>query len=52
MNANGNKYLKKRLMQRFSHSVNSDDKDDNIEYVPVGDQKVNLEFLELKKVIN
>jgi nitrite reductase (NADH) large subunit len=30
---------KPRLMQRFSHSVNSDDKDDNIEYVPVRDQK-------------
>jgi nitrite reductase (NADH) large subunit len=32
-------------MQRFSHFVNSDDKDDNIEYVPVRDKKCEiLEF--------
>ncbi|MGA9639016.1 nitrite reductase large subunit NirB [Flavobacterium sp.] len=29
---------KPRLMKRFSHFVNSDDKDDNIEYVPIRDQ--------------
>lgn len=31
---------KPRLMKRFSHFVNSDDKDDNIEYVPLRDQKM------------
>lgn len=30
---------KPRLMKRFSHFVNSDDKDDNIEYVPLREQK-------------
>ncbi|OOG75524.1 nitrite reductase large subunit NirB [Flavobacterium sp. A45] len=31
---------KPRLMKRFSHFVNSDEKDDNIEYVPLRDQKM------------
>ncbi|MFV5685487.1 nitrite reductase large subunit NirB [Flavobacterium sp. GB2R13] len=31
---------KPRLMKRFNHFVNSDDKDDNIEYVPLRDQKM------------
>ncbi|WP_348811614.1 nitrite reductase large subunit NirB [Flavobacterium maritimum] len=31
---------KPRLMKRFSHFVNSDDTDDNIEYVPLRDQKM------------
>jgi nitrite reductase (NADH) large subunit len=30
---------KPRLMKRFNHFVNSDEKDDNIEYVPLRDQK-------------
>ncbi|MNF25851.1 Nitrite reductase [NAD(P)H] [compost metagenome] len=31
---------KPRLMKRFSHFVNSDETDDNIEYVPLRDQKM------------
>ena len=31
---------KPRLMKRFNHFVNSDEKDDNIEYVPLRDQKM------------
>ncbi|HEY4618119.1 MAG TPA: nitrite reductase large subunit NirB [Flavobacterium sp.] len=31
---------KPRLMKRFSHFVNSDEKDDNIEYVPLREQKM------------
>jgi nitrite reductase (NADH) large subunit len=31
---------KPRLMKRFSHFVNSDEKDDNLEYVPLRDQKM------------
>jgi len=31
---------KPRLMKRFNHFVNSDDKDENIEYVPLRDQKM------------
>nr|WP_315156406.1 nitrite reductase large subunit NirB [uncultured Flavobacterium sp.] len=31
---------KPRLMKRFSHFVNTDEKDDNIEYVPLRDQKM------------
>lgn len=31
---------KPRLMRRFSHFVNSDEKDDNIVYVPLRDQKM------------
>ncbi|PWA04640.1 nitrite reductase large subunit NirB [Flavobacterium psychrotolerans] len=31
---------KPRLMKRFSHFVNSDEKDDNIEFVPLRDQKM------------
>ncbi|KDN56166.1 nitrite reductase large subunit NirB [Flavobacterium seoulense] len=31
---------KPRLMKRFSHFVNSDEKDDNIEYIPLRDQKM------------
>ncbi|MBK0368550.1 nitrite reductase large subunit NirB [Flavobacterium agrisoli] len=31
---------KPRLLKRFSHFVNSDDKDDNIEFVPLRDQKM------------
>jgi len=31
---------KPRLLKRFSHFVNSEEKDDNIEYVPLRDQKM------------
>ena len=31
---------KPRLMKRFNHFVNSDEKDDNIEYVPLREQKM------------
>ncbi|KQB44528.1 nitrite reductase (NAD(P)H) [Flavobacterium sp. L1I52] len=31
---------KPRLLKRFSHFVNSDEKDDNIEFVPLRDQKM------------
>jgi len=31
---------KPRLMKRFNHFVNSDEKDENIEYVPLRDQKM------------
>ncbi|MCW2120949.1 nitrite reductase large subunit NirB [Flavobacterium sp. 7A] len=31
---------KPRLMKRFNHFVNSEDKDENIEYVPIRDQKM------------
>ncbi|MBC7607014.1 MAG: nitrite reductase large subunit [Burkholderiales bacterium] len=31
---------KPRLLQRFNHFVNSDEKDENIEYVPLRDQKM------------
>jgi nitrite reductase (NADH) large subunit len=31
---------KPRLMKRFNHFVNSEEKDDNIEYVPLRDQKM------------
>ena len=31
---------KPRLMKRFSHFVNTDEKDDNIEYVPLREQKM------------
>ena len=31
---------KPRLMKRFSHFVNSDESDNNIEYVPLRDQKM------------
>ena len=31
---------KPRLMKRFNHFVNSEDRDDNIEYVPLRDQKM------------
>ncbi len=40
-NMNGKKCWKKpRLLKRFNHFVNSDEKDENIEYVPLRDQKM------------